>query len=145
MPEENVTLKQANKALRALPGLAKDELQKTFDTTAFQVSRRMASLAPVMAQPDKRRQPGQLRRAIGWKSRPGSLSAVVTINTAMAYWWKFVEFGTVKMSAQPFARPSADAERSDHNARTTRALETAGARMSRGDVSTSANTGSGQL
>ncbi len=132
MPEEPpIGLREANKALRSLPALVQDELQPVFDATAFQVARKAESLAPVLTKADPRRERGALRKAISWSSRPRSLSAVVRINSVIAFYWKFVEYGTIKMRAHPFFRPAADAMRSDHHARTMGALEKAKGRMER--------------
>lgn len=119
---ELVGLKEANKALKQLPEFARDEVQRTFDVTAFHFSRMAAAAAP--------RDTGQLANDIAWASRPRSLSAVVAIHKN-AYYWKFQEFGTVNHGAQPFLRPSAVRIRPDHDARLQQGLEKALSKMER--------------
>lgn len=109
-------LKEANAALRKLPEFARDDAQKVFDVTAFQVSRAAQAQAP--------NKTGLLRRSIDWATRPRSLSAVVTV-AREAFYWRFVEFGTVKMPARPFFRPAALSMREDHHQRLIQALERA--------------------
>lgn len=111
-----VGLKEANAALKKLPQFAKDRAQKEMDTTAFQVSRSAQEKAPVRAIGG-----GTLKRNIRWESRPRSVSAVVGVGFE-AWYWKFLEYGTVKMGARPFLRPAAEAMANDHESRLLRAL-----------------------
>jgi HK97 gp10 family phage protein len=110
---ELIGLKEANRALRKLPDYAKAKAQEVMNVTAFQVARLAQARAP--------RRTGQLIGDIAWASRPRSLSAVVGVQ-APSYYWKFLEYGTVRMGARPFMRPAADAVDSDHEARLIRAL-----------------------
>ena len=132
MPEtvKVVGLREANRALRRLPVVAQDGSQKVMDVTAFQVSRTASSHAPHSADGSHGRAAGFLARAIAWKSRPRSLSAVVTV-AAEAFYWKFVEFGTRRMAAQPFFRPAADGVRDDHHRRMIDALSKAASKIAR--------------
>jgi len=142
--DQAIGLREANKALRSLPALVQEELQPTFDATAFQVARAAASLAPELAEPDPRRERGVLKRAIDWKSRPRTLAAVVRIDHAKAFYWKFVEFGTIKHAAVSFFRRAAERLRNDHQARVIEALTRAKGRMERHEAprtSTLGNTG----
>lgn len=117
---ELVGLKEANRALKALPEFARDEAQTTFDATAFHFSRMAAAAAP--------RKTGQLADDIEWESRPRSLSAIVAIRKN-SYYWKFQEYGTRRHGAHPFLRPTAVRLRSDHHSRLMQSLERARARM----------------
>lgn len=45
------------------------------------------------------------------KSVPGAIASYVVTWTAAAYYLRFVEFGTSKMAAQPFLRPSYEAKK----------------------------------
>lgn len=108
-----IGLKEANRALRRLPEFAKGRVQRELDVTAFNVARG--------AQTRVRRRTGLLARAIQWQSRPRSVTAIVGI-AFEAFYWKYLEYGTVKMPAFPFLRPSAEAEASDHDSRMIRAL-----------------------
>ena len=56
---------------------------------------------------------------------------VVGVEKGDAYYWKFLEYGTVKMEATPMFRPAADAVSNDHNTRLMQALERAKSRMER--------------
>ncbi len=109
-----VGLKEANAALRRLPEFARAKAQREIDVTAFQVYN--GALARV------RRRTGFLALTLGWASRPGSVSAVVGVENDTAFYWKFLEYGTVRMSAKPFMRPAAEALESDHDARLLHAL-----------------------
>ena len=56
-------------------------------------------------------QPGNLRDAVyqvySVKRSHDALAAYeVSVNTKKAFYWRFVEFGTKRMKAQPFLRPS---------------------------------------
>lgn len=92
--------------------------------------------APVLADPDPRRRPGTLRRAIRAgrvRPQPGTAATVwVRIrsltrrqiarfkkkngasgaeNPNDPFYWRFVEFGTSKMAARPFMRPAFEAKK----------------------------------
>ena len=110
---ELIGLKEANRALKKLPDFAKAKAQDVMDVTAFNVSQG--------AQRRVRRRTGQLAGDIAWQRRPRSLSAVVGV-AARSFYWKFLEYGTVKMEAQPFMRPAAEAEQHDHQQRMVKAL-----------------------
>jgi HK97 gp10 family phage protein len=127
---EVVGLKEANRALKRLPDVAKGEAQKVMDVTAFQVARTASSKAPRSADGSHKRPAGFLARSISWVSRPRSLSAVVAVAKA-AFYWKFIEYGTKHSAARPFLRPAADEMRNDHQKRMADALSRAGARIAR--------------
>lgn len=117
-----VRLNEKRAAIKALPEHLKDRLQKTSDTTAFQIVRMAEGKAP--------RRTGKLRAALTWKSRPSTLSAIVGIEKA-AFYWKFPEYGTVKMPARPFIRPAKEAMAADHDARLQQAIEQSLSQMER--------------
>lgn len=123
-----VGLKDANRALKQLPDLAKGEVQAAMDTTAFQVSRAASAAAPISSDGSHGRPRGFLRRSIQWASRPRSVSAVVGISFD-AFYWKFLEYGTRFMAARPFLRPAADKFRDEHLASVQNALTRAGSKM----------------
>lgn len=124
-----IGLKEANRALRKLPAFAKLKAQEVMDVSAFQVARGAQARAP--------RATGQLMGDIEWESRPRSLSAVVGI-AFQSFYWKFLEYGTVKIGARPFMRPAAEAVEADHESRLIRALTEAA-----DQVESEANTASG--
>jgi HK97 gp10 family phage protein len=101
-------------------------VQKVMDVTGFNVARG--------AKARVARRTGLLQMRIGWKSRPRSLSAVVGVERD-AYYWKFLEYGTKRMDAQPFMRPAALAEEDNHGRAVVQALERANATMERAAAS----------
>jgi HK97 gp10 family phage protein len=125
---ELVGLREANRALRQLPDLAKGSVQQVHDVTAFQVARAASAKAPRSADGSHGNPPGFLAAAIRWESRPRSLSAVVGVGAA-AFYWKFLEYGTRFLSARPFLRPAADENRRDHRSRLIDALSRAATRV----------------
>lgn len=125
-----VGLKEANRALKRLPDVAKGEAQKVMDVTAFHVARSAQAKAPRSEDGSHGHQPGFLARSIEWVSRPRSASAVVGIATA-AFYWKFLEYGTKFASARPFLRPAADEHRGEHQRQMAEALGRAGSRIAR--------------
>lgn len=117
-----IGLREANAALKRLPDFAKAAAQKVMDVSAFQVARG--------AQTRVRRRTGHLAGAITWQSRPRSVSSVVGV-ARTAYYWKFLEYGTVKMAARPFMRPAAAGVERDHQQRLEVALRGAGDQVER--------------
>jgi HK97 gp10 family phage protein len=114
---------QVQRAMRKMPAQAKSGVQAVFDDTAQRVVTR--------AEDRVARRTGLLHASIGWRSRPRSLAAVVGIEGPDAYYWKFIEYGTVKMSARPFMRPAAMAEEQGHRKRVYEALQDASEDMAR--------------
>lgn len=112
-----VGLTEANRALRQLPAFARPRVQTVMDRTGFRVSQRAHQLV--------RRRTGLLAEKIRWESRPRTLGAVVGVDP-VAFYWKFVEYGTVNMGAHPFMRPAAESERDAHQRDIVTALEQAG-------------------
>lgn len=96
------------------------------DTTAYRVQQNAKARAA--------RRTGLLQSKIGWQSRPRTLAAVAGVGPE-AFYWKFLEYGTVKMDARPFWRPAAEAEQSRHQAELVTALEKANAQMERAAAS----------
>jgi HK97 gp10 family phage protein len=125
-----IGLKEANRALRRLPPVAKDESQTVMDVTAFHVSTAASAKAPRSADGSHGRKPGFLAASIKWASRPRSLSAVVGVSSD-AFYWKFLEYGTRYLSARPFFRPAADENRADHQRRMVDALSRAASKIAR--------------
>lgn len=122
---EFIGLKEANAALRQLPDFAKEEVQRVMDVTAFQVAQGAAERAPVGAT-------GRLKESIEHQPRPQSVMSVVGVRQGFMtypYYWKFLEYGTVKMGARPMFRPAAMAVEADHQARLEQALTKAAGRM----------------
>ncbi len=115
-----VGLKEANRALKRLPKFAKDLVQPVMDKTAFRVSAIAAAKAAVDT--------GLLKRSIGWRTRPRSVGAEVTID-GQAWYWRIVERGAKfkkvhrpNLPARPFLRPAADVMREAHHRNVQKAL-----------------------
>lgn len=119
-----VGLKEANRALRQLPDLARAEAQQVMDTTAFQVAAQATARAPARSATPTHGI--HLKDAIRWKRR--RTSAVVGVDPR-AFHWKFWEYGTSKMPASPMFRPAADAQRARHQQQMAEALTRANTKM----------------
>lgn len=89
------------RALRETPDVVKEELKHAVTTTVFAIAQRMRATAP--------RDSGVLLRSISTSTR--GLTGRVEIGVD-AFYWPYIEFGTVKMQARPFIRPSAEMESS---------------------------------
>lgn len=97
--------------LSALPKAVKDEIRKALSKSADEMVALAKSLVPV----DR----GALRDSIGWtygaaprgsiqlaSASIGELTVTIYAGNDEAYYARWVEFGTVKMSAQPYFFPS---------------------------------------
>lgn len=122
-------LKEAQAALRQLPARAKLKAQEAINVSAFQVAQGAKARAA--------RRTGQLIGDIEWRARPASVSAIVGI-AFRSFYWKFLEYGTIRMKARSFLRPAAEAVEADHADRLVRALAEAAE-----DVADEANLASG--
>lgn len=91
------------KAIVQAPELVRIEAEDAVQITTFSCAQRMKAMVPVRT--------GRLKRAIDPRAR--GLSGRVLIDPA-AWYWRLVEYGTVKMAARPFARPAAEIESLDY-------------------------------
>jgi HK97 gp10 family phage protein len=87
------------RAITATPDVVRDALAGVVALTTFAIAQGMRALVP--------RDKGLLLGNIG--SSANGLTGRVEIGID-AYYWHFLEFGTVKMGAKPFIRPAAEAE-----------------------------------
>lgn len=101
------------RALKDTPDMAKAVLQDAIDKTSFAIAQRMKTLAP--------RGTGRLISEIQYVPVRG-LRGGVAIG-ADAWYWHFLEYGTVKMAAKPFVRPAAEMEAPLFEARVTQAAD----------------------
>jgi HK97 gp10 family phage protein len=114
--------------LAALPALVEKRGREAMEKSADEIVAMMKRLVPV--------DDGDLRDSIAWtwgeapkgavviaqsEPRPGNVRLTIYAGNAKAYYARWTEFGTVKMSAQPFFFPSYRSLR----ARTRRRIMTA--------------------
>jgi HK97 gp10 family phage protein len=92
------------RAIRTAPEAVKVGSQDAVAKTSFAVAQRARSLVPVAT--------GTLKSLIA-SSIHGLAGRVGFSDDQRAFYWRFVEYGTVKMSARPFMRPAAEAEERD--------------------------------
>jgi len=88
------------RALVTAPELVKVHASDVVAKSSFAVAQRAKSLVPVRT--------GRLKAAI--VSASTGLNGRVGIADKAAFYWRFVEFGTVRVSARPFFRPAAESE-----------------------------------
>lgn len=91
------------RALVAAPELARVHASSAVAASTFAVTQRARALVPVDT--------GALKAAIDSTRVVSGLQGRVGISGSGASYWRFVEFGTRKMQAQPFFRPAAEQER----------------------------------
>lgn len=128
--------------LNALPDAIKAEIRAAMEKSAEEIVAMARGLAPVLKEPDQRRQQGALRDSIGWtwgEAPKGAMTLgkvqadtnsdrmVITIyaGNSEAFYARWVEFGTAKMQARPFFYPSYRANRRRLRGRANRALKKA--------------------
>lgn len=87
------------RALKAMPDVARAELKYAVEATVVAIAQRMRATVA--------RSSGLLLRNISHSMR--GLTGHVEIGVD-AFYWHFLEFGTVNMAAKPFIRPSAELE-----------------------------------
>ena len=132
--EVSVRIHGAREVLRAMQELPRrlDRriLNKALISGARLVRDEARRMAPVLKELDPRRRPGTLQRAVhAGAVRPDRYAATVwvrvrpltrrqiasfrkkskaagALNPNDPFYWRFVEFGTSKMAAQPFLRPA---------------------------------------
>jgi len=90
------------RALKSAPERVQAGAADAVLKSAFAIAQRARSLAPYRT--------GALRNAIASASR--GTSGRVGLDNPAVYYWRHVEFGTVKQRAHPFFRPAAEAESS---------------------------------
>ncbi len=120
MPVTLIGRKEADRAISRLPEYVKGEVQIAATQTTVAIATRAAVLAPRSKDGSHGHPPGFLATQIGWAASKG-ISAIVGV-TRKAFYWKFLEYGTVKEQARPFFRPAADEERPRHLQRVKDAL-----------------------
>ena len=92
-------LEHAIRQFRRAPDVARKHIGEAIRRTELSAADRVFDSAP--------RDTGLLRRSV--QSSTSGLNARITIESP-SYYWRFVEFGTRHMAAQPFIRPSAELE-----------------------------------
>lgn len=89
------TLKQ----LRRAPELFHKHAASAVGISSIELADRARALAP--------QDTGNLKRSITWDHTDGSLNGGAGVTSGAFYWW-FLEHGTVNMTARPFFRPAAE-------------------------------------
>lgn len=121
-----ITMAEANRRLRQLPEDLAADVQQVSGVTAFNIARAAAADVPLG--------PGRdgihLRTAIGW-AYSGKVAATVRVPKG-AFYWKFLEYGTIKRSALAMFRRAGEANRADHGSRLMQVLERATGRLDQG-------------
>lgn len=91
------------RALVAAPERVRVHASSAVASSTFAITQRARALVP--------RDSGRLFASIGSTRVVSGLQGQVGITNREAYYWRFVEFGTSRMAAQPFFRPAAEQER----------------------------------
>ena len=92
-------LKSLQRQLQSAPDHVRDRLGRVVGASTFRIYN--------MIRTGAWRRTGKLQQAIHY--RISGLTGRVTID-ADAFYWHFLEYGTVKMPARPVIRPAGDAE-----------------------------------
>jgi len=96
-------MESLKRAISAAPDVVKKEASRAIRESTIAVADRMRRLAPVRS--------GALKAAIATKLPTGSgLVGLVFFDDPRVFYWKFLEYGTVRIPPRPFVRPSAEAE-----------------------------------
>ena len=90
------------RAITSAPVMVKAHASSAVAASSFAVAQRARSLAPLAT--------GTLRANIESSRVVGGLTGSVGIASKEAFYWRYVEFGTVNMPARPFFRPAAESE-----------------------------------
>ncbi|EKF39948.1 HK97 family phage protein [Nitratireductor indicus C115] len=125
---------------KLVPEAIENRVRQAVEAAAEQVVTDMKALAPVLHDADPRRRPGALRDSIGWtwgsapkgatvvaESSTGDRGLKITIyaGNSEAFYARFVEFGTQKMTARPFFFTAYRGNRRRIRSNITRALNKA--------------------
>lgn len=151
MARRGVTIKgraALQRKLDRLPQVAKDRIKATMAAEADRIVAFMKRHAPVLKESDPRRRAGTLRDSIGWTwGRPPQGSGIVAVVKSKigddltvtfyagggeAFYARFVEFGTQKMSAQPFFYVSWRANRREARREIRKAVRQAAREVAKG-------------
>jgi HK97 gp10 family phage protein len=82
------------------PDVVKRHTSTAVGLSSLRIARRARELVPVDS--------GFLKSEIDTEHDSGSLEGHVGIRSRGGFYWGFIEFGTVHMSARPFFRPAAE-------------------------------------
>lgn len=123
-----------NKLTRKIPDAVRRQVRKAMEKSAEEIVAGARRFVPVSPGG------GTLRDSIGWtwgdppggslvlaesKAKPGDLKLTVFAGSKAAYYVRFVEFGTVSQTAQPFFFPAYRTVKKRVKSRTTRAMRKA--------------------
>ena|SRR5687767_5242364 len=93
-------LEALHRAMLEMPELVRDRLKDVIARATFRLGNAIKTSAP-------RGETGTLQRSITW--RASGLTGRVEIGID-AFYWHYLEYGTVKLPARPFIRPAGEAE-----------------------------------
>jgi HK97 gp10 family phage protein len=103
---------ELERILRGLPVAIRDEIATEVEMTAQAVVEGARIRAPVggpyYGKKADTRTPGTLRRSIRYSILARRTAAVITVPGV--FYAKFIEYGTIKMTARPFLFPAAEQE-----------------------------------
>lgn len=125
-----IGLAKLQRKIDRLSDAAKTEIRTALEDAANEIVRMAKGLVPILKSPDERRRAGALRDSIGWtwgKAPKGAMTLGKVAESAIggdltitiyagsrdkssgvddAFYARWVEFGTQKMTAQPYFFPS---------------------------------------
>lgn len=142
-------LARLQRKLDRMPKVAKETIRQRMEEAAEEIVAMMKRLAPVLKEPDPRRRPGALRDSIGWTwgKKPKYAVALASVKASLAgdltitiyagnnevRYAHLVEWGTVKMKAQPYFFVSWRANRKSAQRKVRKALRDAARQVAAGN------------
>lgn len=144
-----IGLAKLQRKLDRLPEAAKAHIRTKMGESADEIVAMMKSLAPVLKEPDKRRRAGALRDSIGWtwgkkpkyaislgsikSTLAGDLTITIYAGNNEVRYAHLLEWGTVKMPAQPFFYVSWRANRKSARRNVRKAVRDAARQVASGN------------
>ena len=92
-------LEELHRAMIETPELVRERLKDVIARATFRLGNAIKTGAP--------RDTGTLQRSITWRASGLNGSVEIGID---AFYWHYLEYGTVKLAARPFIRPAGEAE-----------------------------------
>ncbi len=95
-------LQALQRAITSAPAVVRTHASSAVAASSFAIAQSARALAPVAT--------GTLRANIISSRVVGGLTGSVGLASKEAFYWRFVEYGTVNAPARPFFRPAAETE-----------------------------------